>query len=435
MAKIKHVWAREVLDSRGNPTLEATVECEGGVQGSAVVPSGASTGTYEAHELRDGDERRFAGKGVLKAVQAVEGEIQAAMLDKNAREQARLDQHLIELDGTPDKSRLGANAILAVSLACARAEAAAQQVSLYAHLQHLAGRPAMALPIPLMNVVNGGKHASNGLSIQEFQIIPVSMTSFAETLRAGVEVYQALRGLLQQDNYPTEVGDEGGFAPRLSKSEHVLTYLVRAIEKAGYQPGVDICLGIDAAASEFFDKEKNIYTLDGGRLGAEDLAEIYEGWQKRYPLISVEDPFHEDAWSVWRNYTASRRGSLQIVGDDLFVTNPERIAKGQAEGAASAVLIKVNQIGTLSETLQAIQQTREAGWGAIVSHRSGDTEDAFIADLCVATGVGQIKTGAPARSERVAKYNRLLAIEREVSLPLGEYLAPYWQRLRRHYAE
>jgi enolase len=428
MSKIEAIRAREVLDSRGNPTVMATVIGEGGVSGTAMVPSGASTGVHEAVELRDGDKKRYGGRGVLKAVDNIHREIQAALLEKDTANQQKIDRILLELDGTTNKSRLGANAMLAVSLACARVEATTQGLPLYMYLQQLYPKKSLTMPVPQMNLVNGGRHSSSGLSIQEYHVLPVGLPSFAEALRAGVEIYQALREILVQEGYRTEVGDEAGFAPAVKGSEVVFLWLVRAIEMAGYVPGVDAVLGIDAAASEFFDKEKNNYQLDGGVLAEQDLGYQYKVWGERYHLVSVEDPFAEDAWEAWINFSQRYGRALQVVGDDLYATKVERIREGIVRGAANAVLIKPNQIGTLSETLQAVLTAQEVGHNVIVSHRSGETEDTFIADLAVAVGAGQIKTGAPARGERTAKYNRLLAIAEESQAPLGTSLAPYLKK-------
>lgn len=435
MAKIENITAQEILDSRGNPTVEATVITTGGFHGSAKVPSGASTGIHEAHELRDNDEKRYAGKGVLKAVKNIETEIHAALLGKDTANQSKVDRTLLELDGTSNKERLGANAMLAVSLACARAEAAAQGLPLYAYLQQLVPGKEPSLPVPQMNLINGGKHASNNLSIQEYHVLPVGSTSFAEALRMGVEIHQSLKKLLIEKDYPAEVGDEGGFAPKLKSSESAFTFLVHAIEQAGYVPGVDAFLGIDAAASEFYDKEKQVYMLDGVPLSTMDLAFQYKSWVDRYPIISIEDPFSEDAWSEWQQLTKQIGASTQIVGDDLYVTNATRIREGIVQDVANAVLIKPNQVGTLTETLQAILATQEAKHNVVVSHRSGETEDTFIADLCVAVGAGQIKTGAPARSERTAKYNRLLSIERVTGYKLGHALQPFLEKHKPHYED
>lgn len=432
MSKIEQILAREVLDSRGVPTVEAEVHVAGGAVGSAMVPSGVSTGEHEALEIRDSEAKRYDGKGVKKAVAHVNEEIRAALIGHDTANQNKLDRRLMELDGTPTKSRLGANAILAVSLACARAEASAQSLPLYLYLRQLFPERDIVLPAPQMNMINGGRHASNGLSIQEFHVLPVGSTSFAESLRMGVEIYFALRQLLSDKGIQTEVADEGGFAPKLNKSDEVFTVLVRAIETAGYIPGVDAFLGIDAAASEFFDKERGVYELDGATLSAKDLAWQYRSWQENYPLISVEDPFDENAWVEWIDFTKRAGKPLQIVGDDLYATNPTRIKEGLQRKATNAVLVKPNQVGTLTETLQAVLVAQEGGQNVIVSHRSGETEDTFISDLAVAVGAGQIKTGAPSRSDRTAKYNQLLRIAEATSAPLAKTLQPYLQYNQPH---
>lgn len=436
MAKIEKIRAREILDSRGNPTVQAEVYVKGGAVGVASVPSGASTGAYEDFELRDGDEKRYGGKGVLQAVKNVTHPIQAALLGKDAGRQANIDQIMLELDGTRNERRLGANAILAVSLACARAEAEAQGLPLYLYLQQLYSGAKASLPIPHLNVMNGGRHAGNKLAVQEFQVLPIGADNFHEALRMGVEVFHALRDLLQQAGMPVGLGDEGGFDPGitggLDETEEALTFLTRAIELAGYTPGVEVALGIDVAASEFYEPSQQIYTIDDKQLSPADLADVYSAWRQRYPLISIEDPFHEDAWSDWKNFTAQEGKKLQIVGDDFFVTSAARIQKGIQEKAANAVLMKPNQAGTLTETLQAITVSQKSGFNTIISHRSGETADTFIADLAVATGAGQIKAGAPARSERVEKYNQLLVIEEAIQAPfsraLDEYAIPMQER-------
>lgn len=425
MAKIQQIVAREVLDSRGHPTVSAEIHLEGGAIGEAKVPAGASIGIHEAVELRDGDPKRYRGKGVLKALNSVTVEIQAALIGKDTANQTKIDRALIELDGTPNKARLGANAILAVSLACARAEAASQGLPLYLYLQQLYPKRDSVLPVPQMNLINGGKHASNNLSIQEYHIVPVGSPSLAEALRLGVEVHAALRELLLQEGFQVEVADEGGFAPKFKNSEMVFTFLVRAIEAAGYMPGVDAFLGIDAAASEFYDADLKHYQLDGAPVSPTDLAYQYKVWHERYPLISLEDPFAQDEWETWQQFMKMYGQQIQVVGDDLYATSPMRIKSGLQKGLANAVLIKPNQIGTLTETLEAILLTQEAQQNVIISHRSGETEDTFIADLSVAVGAGQIKTGAPMRSERTAKYNRLIQIEQEIHGQLGHSLQPF----------
>lgn len=429
MPKIEKIQAREILDSRGNPTIEAEVECWGGAVGIASVPSGASTGTFEAYELRDGDEKRYNGQGVLSAVANVATEIHAALLGKNTDAQEKIDQTMIELDGTPNKKRLGANAILAVSLACARAQAEAEGLPLYLYLAQFIPGAKPSLPVPLMNVINGGRHAHNKLSVQEFQIIPLSAPTFTEALRMGAEIYHALQDLLRGANLSVGVGDEGGYdggpSSVLDESEEALGFLMRAIEKVHYQPGVDAALGMDLAASEFYDREEAVYRIDEKQLMAEELSQLYQVWQKRYPLVSLEDPFAEEAWEDWQAFTKEQGEACQIIGDDLFVTNVSRIQTGIKKRAANAVLIKPNQIGTLTETLAAISLAKAAGLNVVISHRSGETADTFIADLAVASGAGQIKTGAPARGERVEKYNRLLAIEERLRLPLAQPLEAF----------
>jgi enolase len=413
--------------------VEAVVLCEGGITGAAMVPSGASTGRHEAVELRDNDEKRHRGKGVLKAVGHIEGEIYAALTGQDTANIQKIDRILLELDGTTDKSRLGANAILAVSLACARAEAVVQGLPLYLYLKQIfPNRPAV-LPVPQMNLINGGKHASNNLSIQEYHLLPIGSPTFSEALRMGVEIYFTLRDMLVEKGFQVEVADEGGFAPKLENSEMAFTFLVRAIEQAGYIPGVDAFLGIDAAASEFYDNESKQYTLDGQLMSAVDLAFQYKTWRERYPIISIEDPFAEDMWDDWKLFTAKNGDYLQVVGDDLYATNSTRIREGIVQNATNAVLIKPNQVGTLTETMQAIVLAQEAEQNIVVSHRSGETEDAFIADLCVAVGAGQIKTGAPSRSDRTAKYNRLLAIEDESGGDLSHDLQPFLEKAKQGY--
>lgn len=436
MAKIEKIIGREVLDSRGNPTVEAVVVCVGGAVGSAMVPSGAANGSHEALEIRDGDEKRFRGKGVLNAVKHVSMEIQAALLGKDTANQNKLDRTMLELDGTPNKSKLGANAILAVSLACARAEAASQKLPLYVYLKQLlpGNKETLTMPVPQMNLINGGAHASNGLSIQEYQVLPVGSSSFAQGLRMGVEIYHTLRDLLREAGYQVEIADEGGFAPKLEKSETAFTFLVRAIEAAGYVPGVDAFLGVDAAANEFYDTERDVYMLDGAPLAANDLAFQYKTWRERYPIISFEDPFYEDKWDSWKQFMNINGAMSQVIGDDLYATTTTRIREGAKRGAANAVLIKPNQVGTLTETLEAIEAAQETGQHVVISHRSGETEDTFIADLAVAVGAGQIKTGAPSRSDRTAKYNRLLAIEDEAKLKLGHSLQPFLEKYKPMYA-
>ncbi len=411
MTIIKEVFAREILDSRGNPTVEVEVELESGAFGRAAVPSGASTGEHEAHELRDGEPSRFLGKGVTKAVDNVNTTIASELRGRDALLQTELDRELIRLDGTPNKSRLGANAVLGASMAVARAAADALGLPLW---RYLGGAQARVLPVPLMNIINGGVHADSGMEIQEFMIVPVGAPSFAEALRAGAETFHALKSILKSRNLATSVGDEGGFAPRLENNEAACAVIVEAIEKAGYQPGTDIGLALDAAASEFYDKKTNLYTFDGRQIDAQELTGIYWTLCENYPILSIEDGCAEDDWDGWKLLSESQAERIQLVGDDLFVTNTERLQRGIAEAVANAVLIKVNQIGTVTETLETIQLATLNGYSSVISHRSGETEDTFIADLAVATGVGQIKTGSASRSERIAKYNQLLRIEEEL---------------------
>ncbi|MEW6771275.1 MAG: phosphopyruvate hydratase [Bacillota bacterium] len=413
---IADLYAREILDSRGNPTVEVEVVLEDGTVGRAAVPSGASTGTYEAVELRDGDAGRYGGKGVLRAVEHVNDEIAMEVVGLNAVDQAEIDALLIELDGTENKSRLGANAILGVSLAVARAAAAALGLSLY---RYLGGVGASLLPVPMMNVVNGGRHADNNLDLQEFMIVPVGAESFTTALRMGTEVYHSLRRILHERGLSTAVGDEGGFAPRLDANEEALKLLVAAIESAGYHPGEDVALALDPAASEFFEDGRYVLKGEGRSLSPAEMVDYYADLAGRYPILSIEDGLAEEDWEGWELLTRRLGNTVQLVGDDLFVTNPGRLSRGITLGVANSILIKLNQIGTLTETLETIALARQAGYTVVISHRSGETEDTFIADLAVATRAGQIKTGAPSRSERVAKYNQLLRIEKE----LGESAA------------
>jgi enolase len=402
--------ALEVLDSRGNPTVAVIAYTDRG-SGRAIVPSGASTGVHEAVELRDGDPKRYGGKGVRKAVANVEGEIARRLRDFDVSDQKGLDEALIELDGTPNKSRLGANAILGVSLAAAHAAAQAKGVPLY---RYLGGDDVSLLPLPMANILNGGAHADTSVDLQEFMVCPVGAPRFSEAIRAVAEVYHALKGVLQAQGLTTGVGDEGGFAPDLRSNEDALKLIVDAIQKAGYEPGKDVAIALDPAASEFFKDGKYNLKGEGRSLDATALVELYRDWTARYPIVSIEDGMAEDDWDGWKHLTDAIGGKVQLVGDDLFVTNVKRLQEGIDRGVANSILIKVNQIGTLTETLQAIDLARRAGYGAVISHRSGETEDTTIADLVVATGAGMIKTGAPARSERVAKYNRLLQIEAEL---------------------
>ena len=409
--KIKEVAALEVLDSRGNPTVEVEVALTNGARGRATVPSGASTGEHEAVELRDGDAR-FLGKGVLRAVGHVKRNLARRVVGLDARDQRKLDRCMIDLDRTQDKGRLGANAILGVSLAAARAQAAADEVPLY---RYLGGEGARTLPAPMLNVLNGGVHADNNLDVQEFMVIPWGFGSFSEALRAGAEIYGVLRQVLARKGYSTGVGDEGGFAPKLRDNEEAVELLLEAVVRAGYRAGSQVVLGLDVAASEFHSSGAYAFEKSGGgRMSSADLVALYERWVRDYPIVSIEDALGEDDWEGWEILTAALGDKVQLVGDDLFVTNPRRLEEGIRRGVANSILVKPNQIGTLSETLETIGAARAAGYSTVISHRSGETEDATIADLAVATGAGQIKTGAPCRGERTAKYNRLLRIEREL---------------------
>ncbi|WP_030911008.1 phosphopyruvate hydratase [Streptosporangium amethystogenes] len=405
MASIEGVTAREILDSRGNPTVEVDILLDDGSQGRAAVPSGASTGQFEAVELRDGDER-YGGKGVEKAVLGVTDEIADEILGFDATEQRSIDQIMIDLDATPNKARLGANAILGVSLAVAKAAADSAELPLF---RYLGGPNAHLLPVPMMNILNGGAHADTNVDIQEFMIAPIGAETFREAVRMGTEVYHALKAVLKEKGYATGLGDEGGFAPNLPSNRDALDLILVAIEKAGYVPGEDVALALDVAASEFH--ASGVYTIDGKGLSATELIAFYEDLVANYPLVSIEDPLDESDWEGWNAITRALGDKVQLVGDDLFVTNPERLARGIAEGTANALLVKVNQIGTLTETLDAVDLAHRSGYRCMMSHRSGETEDTTIADLAVATNCGQIKTGAPARSDRVAKYNQLLRIE------------------------
>ncbi len=426
MARIESVRASEMLDSRGLPTVEAVVTLDDGSTGWAAVPSGASTGTHEALELRDGDAGRYGGKGTLTAVANVNGKIAPRIRGLDAGDQQAVDAAMLDIDGTPDKSGLGANAILAVSLANAHAAAQSAGLPLY---RYLGG--GVLLPTPMLNVLNGGRHAVNSTDFQEFMVMPVGFDSFSEGLRCGAEVYQALRGIVHDRGMSTNVGDEGGVAPSLPTNEAAVELLVEAIEKAGYRPGEDCALALDVAASEFFEGGKYVLAREGVTLTSAELVGYYEEWVSKYPIVSIEDGLVEDDWEGWGLLTERLGGRVQLVGDDLFTTNPERIARGIADGAGNSVLVKLNQIGSLTETRSAIDMTHDAGWNAVISHRSGETEDTTIADLAVAVSAGQIKTGAPARSERVAKYNRLLRIEAELG-GMAEYAggSPF-ERLRR----
>ncbi len=411
MSIIADVVAREILDSRGNPTVEVDVYLEDGIMGRAAVPSGASTGAYEAVELRDADPQRYLGKGVLKAVDNVNTIIAPELIGFDALNQVEIDQVLLDLDGTPNKGNLGANAILGVSLAVAKAAAEFLGVSLY---QYIGGVNAKTLPVPMMNILNGGKHADNNVDIQEFMVMPAGAQSFAEALRMGAEVFHNLKAVLKAKGHSTSVGDEGGFAPNLQSNEEAIQVIVEAIEKAGYKPGQDAYIAIDTAASELWHDGKYVLAGEGKTMSSEELIDFYEGLVNKYPIISIEDGLSEDDWDGWVKLTQRLGKRVQIVGDDIFVTNTEKLAKGIELGVANSILIKVNQIGTLTETLDAIEMAKRAGYTAVVSHRSGETEDATIADIAVATNAGQIKTGAPSRTDRVAKYNQLLRIEEEL---------------------
>ena len=411
---IQNIIGREILDSRGNPTVEVEVILESGIIGRASVPSGASTGIYEAHELRDGDQGRYLGKGVAKAVENIRSEIAPALMGKNVLEQTCIDEIMMDLDGTPNKSRLGANAILGVSLACAKAAAASQGISLY---RYVGGMNATTLPVPMMNILNGGAHASNNVDIQEFMIMPISAGSWKEALRRCAEVFHTLKVILKENKIPvTGVGDEGGYAPMLKQDEDALALIVAAIERAGYKPGDDFMIAIDAASSEWYEEEQGVYRLPkaGKVLSKKQMVQMWKRLSEKYPIISLEDGMAETDWEGWTMLTKALGSKMQLVGDDLFVTNTQRLKQGIELGIGNSILIKVNQIGTLTETLDAIAMANRAGYTAIISHRSGETEDTTIADLSVALNAGQIKSGAPSRSDRVAKYNQLLRIEEEL---------------------
>jgi enolase len=411
MTTIEEIFAREILDSRGNPTIEVEVTLECGAEGRAAVPSGASTGAHEAVELRDDDPDRYGGKGVLQAVENVNETIAEELWGFNALDQVGLDQLLIELDGTPNKGNLGANAILGVSLAAARAVADALDLPLY---RYIGGVSARTLPVPMMNILNGGKHAVDGPDLQEFMVMPVGAPSFAEGLRWGAETYQALKKVLKKRGYSTGVGDEGGFAPSLKSNEEAVEVIIEAIHQAGYVPGTDLFVALDPAASELYEDGKYHLKKEGRSLTGEEMVGFYENWVKTYPIISIEDGLAEDDWDSWILMNQRLGGRVQIVGDDLLVTNVDRLRVGIERKAANSILIKLNQIGTLTETLSAIEMAKRAGWTAVVSHRSGETEDTTISDLVVAVNAGQIKTGAPCRSDRVAKFNQLLRIEEQL---------------------
>ncbi|NIK79929.1 enolase [Paenibacillus castaneae] len=408
MSIIVDVYAREVLDSRGNPTVEVEVTLESGGKGRAIVPSGASTGAYEAVELRDGDKSRYLGKGVLKAVENVNTEIAPEIIGFDALDQVAIDRKMIELDGTPNKAKLGANAILAVSMAVARAAADALDVPLYTYL---GGFNAKTLPVPMMNIINGGEHADNNIDVQEFMVLPVGAESFKEALRIGAEIFHNLKAVLHDKGLNTAVGDEGGFAPNLGSNEEAITTIISAIERAGYKPGVDVFLGMDVASTEFFKDGKYVLAGEGKSFTPAEFVDLLASWADKYPILTIEDGCSEDDWDGWKLLTEKLGGKVQLVGDDLFVTNTERLSDGIDKGVGNSILVKVNQIGTLTETFDAIEMAKRAGYTAVISHRSGESEDSTIADIAVATNAGQIKTGAPSRTDRVAKYNQLLRIE------------------------
>jgi enolase len=418
MPKIARVIGRQILDSRGNPTVEADVILEDGTRGRAAVPSGASTGEHEALELRDGDKTRYLGKGVLRAVENVKGAIAETVAGMDPVDQTALDRRMIEADGTPTKNKLGANAILAVSMAAARAAAAAERQPLYKYLsRYSSDRSANMLPVPMMNILNGGAHADNSVDLQEFMVMPVGAPSFSEALRMGVEVFHHLKAVLQKRGYSTAVGDEGGFAPNLKSNEEAVEVVLEAIHAAGYTPGKHAALALDPASSEFYVKSTGRYVFkksDKSSRTSEQMTAFWESWVRQFPIVSIEDGLAEDDWAGWKHLTQELGKKCQLVGDDLFVTNTTRLQRGISEGVANSILIKLNQIGTVTETIEAIEMARRAGYTSIVSHRSGETEDAFIADLVVATGSGQIKTGSASRTDRVAKYNQLLRIEEEL---------------------
>ena len=412
MSVIVDVRAREILDSRGNPTVEADVTLESGARGRAAVPSGASTGTHEAVELRDGDRRRYLGKGVRGAVERVDGVIRDAIRGLDAQEQRELDRSLIDLDGTPSKTKLGTNSILAVSMAVARAAAREHGAPLW---RYLAGADAPVLPVPMMNILNGGAHAPNNVDIQEFMVMPLGFDSFHEALRCGVEIFHALSNVVSGKGKSTAVGDEGGLAPDVASNEEAVEIVLTAIERAGYSPGDDVALAIDAASTELFEGGEYVFRWSNGeRRDTAGMIDFWQRWTREYPIVSLEDPLDENDWQGWEALTARIGGRVQLVGDDLFVTNSERLARGIRDGAANAMLAKLNQVGTLTETLEAMRMADEAGYRSVVSHRSGETEDTFIADFSVATGAGQIKTGSASRTDRVAKYNQLLRIEEQL---------------------
>lgn len=414
MTTIVDVWGREILDSRGNPTVEVEVTLENGVVGRAAVPSGASTGENEAVEMRDGDKSRYQGKGVLKAVENVNSRIADELIDFDALDQVAIDNFLIQLDGTPTKAELGANAILGVSLACAKAAAESLGLPLY---RYIGGVNSRTLPVPMMNILNGGKHADNNVDFQEFMVMPVGAPTFAEALRYGAETFHSLKSVLKKKGYNTAVGDEGGFAPDLKSNEEAITVILEAIEKAGFQAGKDIFIALDPASSEMWDNDKKSYFFfksDKSYMTPEKMVDYWANWIKQYPIISLEDGMAEFDWDGWKLLTDKVGNKIQLVGDDLFVTNTEFLAKGIERGVANSILIKVNQIGTLTETLEAIEMAKRAGYTSVISHRSGETEDTTIADIAVATNAGQIKTGSASRTDRIAKYNQLIRIEEEL---------------------
>lgn len=411
MATIKKVFAREILDSRGNPTIEVDVMLDNGITGRASVPSGASTGSKEAIELRDGDKKRYLGKGVLKAVKNVNEIIAPTLIGMSPEKQSQIDKLMIKLDGTENKAFLGANAILGVSLAVAEAAAINKKQSLY---KYIGGSKATRLPIPFLNILNGGKHADNNVDIQEFMIVPKGAKSFKDALRMAAETYHTLKSVLKERGLSTAVGDEGGFAPNLSSNEEAIQLIINAIEKAGYKAGKHISIALDAAASEFYEDGKYMLKADKSRLSSEEMIDFYENLLNKYPIVSIEDGLSEDDWEGWKLLTKRLGSKVQLVGDDIFVTNPEIFAQGIKEKIGNSILIKLNQIGTLTETLQTVNMAKKAGYTCVFSHRSGETEDSLMADICVAMNAGQIKTGAPARSERLAKYNQLLRIEEEL---------------------
>lgn len=412
MTVISNVYAREVLDSRGNPTVEVEVFLESGARGRAIVPSGASTGAYEAVELRDGDKSRYLGKGVLKAVDNVNDIIAPEIIGMNALDQVGIDKRMIELDGTPNKAKLGANAILAVSMAVARAAAEALDVPLYVYL---GGFNAKTLPVPMMNIINGGAHADNNVDVQEFMVLPVGAPSFKEALRTGAEIFHSLKSVLKEKGLNTAVGDEGGFAPNLGSNEEAIQTIITAIERAGYKPGVDVFLGMDVASTEFFKDGKYHLEGEGKSFTPAEFVDFLAAWVEKYPIVTIEDGCSEDDWEGWKLLTEKLGGKVQLVGDDLFVTNTNRLSQGIEQNIGNSILIKVNQIGSLTETFDAIEMAKRAGYTAVISHRSGESEDSTIADIAVATNAGQIKTGAPSRTDRVAKYNQLLRIEDQLS--------------------